>query len=170
MEKDEMIKMVMQKTGTNEKDAESALERTGWNVIDAVIYIERRKNPKSSDIDIAAEDKDKKSNEEKSRGIGAIIAMIFRFIGRVIKAGNEHFFEINKENEKPIKISLTVFVVLFIFLSIPMIILLIIGLFCEYKYSISSTKGSYDGINNIFNNASKSAEDIKKDFKEGYEG
>ncbi len=95
---------------------------------------------------------------------------MFRFIGKFIKKSNKNFFEIRKDKEKPIRISLTISILFLIFLSVPTIVLLIVGLFCGYKYSISGPDFNYDGVNNIFEEVSKSAEHIKKkDFKEGYE-
>ena len=51
----------------------------------------------------------------------------------------------------------------------PVLILLVIGLFCGYKYSLAGSNINYDGVNNVFEKASESADTIKKDFKEGYE-
>jgi len=76
---------------------------------------------------------------------------------------------VRKENEKPIRISLTISVLLLIFLTIPIAVLLIIGLFCGYKYSISGTNVNYHGVNTVFEEVAKSADNVKKDFKEGYE-
>ena len=56
-----------------------------------------------------------------------------------------------------------------IFLSVPTIVLLVIGLFCGYKYSLAGANINYDGVNNVFEKVSESADTIKKDFKEGYE-
>ena len=43
------------------------------------------------------------------------------------------------------------------------------GLFCGYKYSIVGPHINYEGVNDIFEKVSESADTIKKDFKEGYE-
>ena len=94
---------------------------------------------------------------------------MFKFLGKFIRKGNENFFEVRKENEKPIRISLTISLLLLIFLSVPCIILLIVGLFCGYKYSISGPSMNYEGVNTVFEEVSKSADTIKKDFKEGYD-
>ena len=56
-----------------------------------------------------------------------------------------------------------------IIIGVVLGVLLIVGLFCGYKYSISGPDFNYDGVNNIFEEVSKSANHIKKDFKEGYE-
>lgn len=116
-----------------------------------------------------------KTKEEDNRhdknfgGIGETIGRVFKFIGKVIRKGNSTFLEIRKTNEKPMRISLTVLALLLVFLTIPSLILIGVGLFCGYKYSISGRSTNYDGVNNVFDGISKSANDIKDDFKKGYE-
>ncbi|MPM36271.1 hypothetical protein SDC9_82866 [bioreactor metagenome] len=86
-----------------------------------------------------------------------------------MKKANENFFEIRKDNEKPIRISLIIAILLLIFLSAPTVILLVLGLFCGYRYSLSGSYMKYDGVNDVFEKASESADSMKKDFKESYE-
>ncbi|MGL5648608.1 MAG: DUF4342 domain-containing protein, partial [Clostridium sp.] len=65
--------------------------------------------------------------------------------------------------------SLTISALILIFLSVPAIILLIVGLFCGYKYSLAGKKVNYEGVNSVFEEVSKSASSVKEDFKKGYE-
>lgn len=177
MERNEMIEVLMGKGKVSREEANTVLEECNWDLLEGIIHLERsgkiENNETTTIIEVKQEKKEKKE-ESKSRkenygGIGAIIGRIFRFIGKFIKKGNENNFEIRKDNEKPIKISLTISALLLIFLFVPSMVLLIIGLFCGYKYSISGPNIKYNGVNDIFEEVSKSADSIKKDFKEGYE-
>ncbi len=124
----------------------------------SVIYLERRgkveNNETTTIIEVKAEEQEKKEenkkHEEKFGGIGEVIGRMFKFLGKFIRKGNENFFEVRKENEKPIRISLTISLLLLIFLSVPSIVLLIVGLFCGYKYSISGPSMNYEGVNTVF--------------------
>ena len=177
MERNEMIEILIEKTNVSCEEAQEILEKCNWDLLDSIIYLERRgkvENNESVTIIEAKEEEQKKKEDnkkhyEKFGGIGEVIGRMFKFVGKFIKKGNNNFFEVRKENEKPIRISLTISILLLIFLSVPSIVLLIIGLFCGYKYSISGSNVNYDGVNNIFEEVSKSADTIKKDFKEGYE-
>ncbi|MGG7144285.1 DUF4342 domain-containing protein [Clostridium nigeriense] len=175
MERNEMIEVLMRKANVSREEAEEALEKCNDDVLDAIVYLERigrvGNDEVTTIIEVKEEDQkqENKGNGEKCGGIGEIIGRIFRFIGKFIRKGNENHFEIRKENEKPIKISLTISILLLIFLFIPSMILLIVGLFCGYKYSISGPSIKYDGVNDVFEQVSKSANNIKRDFKEGYE-
>ncbi|VYU65009.1 DUF4342 domain-containing protein [Clostridium tertium] len=179
MERNEIIEVLMGKVNVTKEEATEALENCNWDLLDAVIYLERRgkveNNETTTIIEVAAENqkeekkKEYKNKDEKCGGIGEMVGRIFKFVGKVLRKGNENHFEIKKENEKPIRISLTISAILLIFLFIPSLILLIVGLFCGYKYSISGPNINYDGVNDIFDKVSESADTIKKDFKEGYE-
>ncbi|HAK42924.1 MAG TPA: DUF4342 domain-containing protein [Clostridium sp.] len=177
MERNEMIEILIGKTNVSREEAQEVLEKCNWDLLDSIIYLERRgkvENNEATTIIEAKEEEqekkeDNKKHDEKFGGIGEVIGRIFKFVGKFIKKGSSHFFEFRKENEKPIRISLTISILLLIFLSVPSIVLLIVGLFCGYKYSISGSNVNYDGVNNIFEEVSKSADTIKKDFKEGYE-
>lgn len=177
MERNEMIEILIEKTNVSCEEAQEILEKCNWDLLDSIIYLERRgkvENNESVTIIEAKEEEQKKKEDnkkhyEKFGGIGEVIGRMFKFVGKFIKKGNNNFFEVRKENEKPIRISLTISILLLIFLSVPSIVLLIVGLFCGYKYSISGSSINYDGVNNIFEEVSKSADTIKNDFKEGYE-
>ena len=177
MERNEMIEMLMGKANVSRQEAEAALEKCNWDVLDAIIYLERNGKVENNDtttiIEVKEEEQKQEQKEDNKKhesygGIGEVIGRIFRFIGKFIRKGNENHFEIRKDNEKPIRISLTISVLLLIFLSVPSIVLLVIGLFCGYKYSISGPNMKCDGVNTVFEEVSKSADTIKKDFKKGY--
>ena len=192
MERDLMIRKLMEKADITSEEAVEVLERSGWDLLDAIIDLERRGKLRGSKsetiIDVVPVENhkntyneeeankqqyktkaDTEKNEEHCGGIGELIGRMFKFIGKLIKKGNNNFFDAKKENEKPIRIPLTIAVVFIVFLSIPSIILLLIGLFSGYKYSISGPDIKCDGVNDIFEEVSKSADNIKRDFKEGYQ-
>jgi hypothetical protein len=179
MERNEMIEIISAKANVTREEAVEVLEKCNWDIVDSIIYLERigkvENNETTTIIEVKEEEQkqDKKENSKKSEerygGIGEIIGRVFKFIGKFIKKANNNYFEIKKENEKPIRVSLTISILLLIFLSVPTIVLLVIGLFCGYKYSLGGSNINYDGVNNVFEKASESADTIKNDFKEGYE-
>ncbi len=179
MERNEMIEVLMGKANVSREEAQEALENCDWDLLDSIIYLERKGKAENNadktiiEVEVKEEKREKKENtknhDEKFGGVGEVIGRIFKFIGKIIRKGNDNNFEVRKDNEKPIRISLTIAVLLLIFLSVPSVVLLVVGLFCGYKYSISGPAMNYDGVNDIFEEVSKSADTIKKDFKEGYE-
>lgn len=178
MENNEMIKKLMEKAYVTYEEAQEILERCNWDLLDAIIYLERSGKVENNDtttiIEIKEDEQKKEDNTKKKQesygGVGEIIGRIFKGLGKVIAKGNKNYFEIKKDNEKPIRISLTISILLLVFFMPPTVILLIIGLFCGYKYSIGGPNMNYHGVNDVFEKVSESADNIKKDFKKGYEG
>jgi hypothetical protein len=180
MERNEMIKVLMEKAKVSHEEAEEVLQKCDWDVLDSIIYLERKgkveNNETNTIIEVVEEsnEENKKESDEnhkkKSGGIGEVVGRIIKFIGKAIDKGNENHFEIRKESKKPIKISLTISALLLIIAFWPVAILLVIGLFLGYKYSITGPGINTDKVNDILGKASESADDIKDDFKEGYKG
>ncbi len=171
-----MIEILMGKANISRIEAEEALEKSDWDLLDAIFYLERmgkfeyRKTTTIIEVKENNNEKERhKKKEDKSGGVGEIVGRIFKFIGKIIKKGNENYFEIRKENEKPIKVSLTISALLLVLFFWAVAILLIIGLFCGYRYSISGPNMNCNGVNDVLEKVSESADNIKKDFKEGYE-
>lgn len=179
MERNEMIEVLMGKANVSRDEAQQVLENCNWDLLDSIVYLERNGkveyNASKTIIQVEVkENKEEKKEEYKKHhdsfgGIGEVVGRIFKFIGKIIRKGNDNYFEVKKHNEKPIRVSLTISVLLLIFLTVPSIVLLLIGLFCGYKYSIGGSAMNYDGVNTIFEEVSKSADSVKKDFKKGYE-
>lgn len=177
MERNEMIEMIMSKANVSKEEATQALEKSNWDVIDAILYLERKsksenesnnsENKQVTIIEVKAKD-DKEEKKESFGGLGEIMGRLFKFAGTVLKKSNSSYLEVRKDNKKPIRISLFMLGLALIFLSVPSIVLLILGLFGGYKYSITGFGENCEGVNDIFEGAAKTASNLKKDFKEGY--
>ncbi|MFW2487273.1 DUF4342 domain-containing protein [Clostridium chromiireducens] len=178
MERDEMIKVLMEKTKVSYEEAEEALQNCDFDLLDSIIYLERKGKVENDaantiiEVAVEGEEENKKENEEnhkkKCGGIGEIIGRVFKFMKKIIIKGNENYFEMKKEDKKPVRISLTISALLLIIGFWPVTILLVVGLFLGYKYSITGNDINKDKVNDILNKASESADNIKSDFKEGY--
>ena len=167
----EMIEMLMKKANISKEEAEEVLEKLNWDLLDSIIYLERRgkvENNEETTIINVSEENDGESKKESNGGIGKIVGRIIKFLGTLINKGNKNYFEIKKEKEAPIKISLTISVILFILAFWIVGALLVVGLFLGYKYSIVGPNFNDIKVNDILDKASESAENIKNDFKEGY--
>ena len=177
MERNEMIKKLMEKAYVTNEEAQEVLEKCNWDLLDEIIYLERNgkveNNETTTIIEVKEEEQKKedysKKKDESYGGIGEVIGRIFKCLGKIISKGNKNYFEIKKDNEKPIRISLTISIILLILFMPPTVVLLIIGLFCGYKYSVGGPNMNCDGVNDVFEKVSESADTIKKDFKKGYE-
>ena len=88
-------------------------------------------------------------------------------MGKIIKIGNENFLDVDKENENFISIPLTLVVVFLVFAFWIFVPLMIIGLFCGFKYGFKGPLFKSDDVfNSAMNKASAATETIKDEFKD----
>ena len=171
MERIEMVEKLMSKANVSYEEAQQALEKNNWDLLDAMVYLERQGKVKTSQENksiVLTKESSEDKKEKKQGGVGAMFGRVCRFVKNLIKKGNENYFEINKEGEKPIKISLTISTLLLIIAFWPVVVLLVVGLFLGYKYSLTGLDIKCDTVNDILGKASSSAEDIKNDFNREY--
>lgn len=171
MERIEVVEKLMSKANVSYEEAQQALEKNNWDLLDAMVYLERQGKVKTSQENksiVLTKESSEDKKEKKQGGVGAMFGRVCRFVKNLIKKGNENYFEINKEGEKPIKISLTISTLLLIIAFWPVVVLLVVGLFLGYKYSLTGLDIKCDTVNDILGKASSSAEDIKNDFNKEY--
>ena len=102
MERDEMIKKLIKKAHVTYEEAQEVLEKCNWDLLDAIIYLERSGKVENNDtttiIEVKEEyqkkDDNTKKNHENYGGIGEIIGRIFKGLGKIIAKGNKIYFEI----------------------------------------------------------------------------
>ena len=171
MERIEMVEKLMRKANVSYEEAQQALEKNNWDLLDAMVYLERQGKVKTSQENksiVLTKESSEDKKEKKQGGVGAMFGRVCRFVKNLIKKGNENYFEINNDGEKPIKISLTISTLLLIIAFWPVVVLLVVGLFLGYKYSLTGLDIKCDTVNDILGKASSSAEDIKNDFNKEY--
>lgn len=103
--------------------------------------------------------------EESTGGLGSLISRFFKFCAKVIKKGNVNYFEIRKNGEKPIKVSLTISTILLFFAWWFILVTVVIALFFDYKYSLTGPDFNDIKVNEIFNRISVVANNMKSSFK-----
>lgn len=176
MDKNEVIRILMEKAKITREEAERILNKCDWDLLKAIEYLENQGKIKNESTNVIVEVTNNNSENENNQsdnkeygGFTTVIGRIFRFIGRTIKKINKIDFEIKNEKDKPIKLPLTVVILLTLLLFVPTIILLTLGMFCDYRYSISYKGKNYNKVNNILDKIYKFMQSIKNDFKKGYQ-
>lgn len=184
MENEKLINKLMEQTKVSNYEAENALRNSNWDILDAVVYLENNNiiskpsvsifysnqyNPSYEEKKIQKSDvneyKDNQGKEHKKNSQG-----VFLKICNAIDICNNIFIEVKKRGRVLLKMPLTVIIVLFIFGFFLVIPLMIVGLFFEITFCVSSKKIDEDKVkkvNEVFNKLSKKAEDIKKKFDKG---
>ena len=176
MDKNEVIRILMKKAKITKEEAERILNECDWDLLKAIEYLEGQSKIKNESTNVIvevknsnSENKNKQDDNKEYGGFATIIGRIFRFIGRTIRKGNKIDFEIKNEKDRPIKLPLTVVILLTLLFFVPTIVLMVIGMFCNYRYSISYKGKDYNNANKILDKIYNFIQSIKTDFNKGYQ-
>lgn len=180
MDKLNLVEKLREKTGITYEEAKCVLEINNWDILDAILDLERQGKIKGPSVSIFYtneynenyEDEDqqfnfqevKKDNNYKSNNN---FEGIFEAICKVIDTCNNIFIEIRGKNNFFLKLPLTVVIVLLIFGFWILIPLVVIGLFLDIKFSVESKKVNTDKTNDILSKMSKEVQNIKSKIKSG---
>lgn len=170
----EKVEKLREKANINYADAKDALERSNWDILDAMILLESEgKVPtQRSIVEVSyttKEDEQESKRDHSAAGdrtsFGDVVRRFFRWLGKIIRLGNANDLIVEKNGEVIIKMSSTVFVILLVLGFYIIIPLMIVGLFFRFRYSFDGPNLGKETINNVMHKATDVAEDIKGEFK-----
>ena len=173
MEKIEMVEKLKSKANISYEDAKLALEQVNWDILDAIVYLERNgkiEKPSVSTYFTNEYEETPKENfnqiiESKERKKEKFSESFFETICRIIDKGNTILFVIKKKNKVVLKLPITVIALLIVFTFSTIILLLIVGLFFEMEFSLEGYNMENSEINKYLKSISKYVIKIKNDFK-----
>lgn len=168
----EKVEKLREKANVNYAEAKDALERSDWDILDAMILLEKEgKTPTEQQIiEVSYTTKEEEPTRENTAsgnrpGFGELLGRFFRWLSGIIKLGNANEFVVDRYDETLLGIPVTVFVLLTVFCFWAVIPLLIVGLFFGFRYSFTGPNLGRDSINNVMHKASDVAHNIKDEIK-----
>ncbi|MFT8349827.1 DUF4342 domain-containing protein [Clostridium saccharoperbutylacetonicum] len=181
MEEHKLIERLIKETNISYEDAKIALERSDWDVLDAVIYLEENgkiqrpssnifytsennRNYNSNEIINIQQQENKQNREKREHNFEGFFVKICK----LIDICNNIFLEIRKENKTFLRIPITVILVLVIFAFWIFIPLYILGLFFDIDFSLSGQRIEINKINRVLKTISLNVKRLKDKFKKGY--
>jgi len=170
MDRIEMVEKLREKTGVTYEEAKAALETSEWDLLDAVVLLEKAgkvKDAAYSTKRTASEEEqgsEQKAKKQKEKNDG--FEKFMNFVGRIIHKGNTNSLVILRGGEKKFSLPVTAFVLLLVLLPYITIPLLIVSLFFSFHYRFTGPDLGKEKINNAMERASKAAEAVKEEFKE----
>lgn len=180
VDKLKLVEKLREKTGITYEDAKRVLEINNWDILDAILYLEKQGMVKSPSISIfytneykeSYEEENTKSNFEEVKKdsnykSNNTFEGIFEVICKAIDTCNNIFIEIKGKNNFFLKFPLTVVIILLIFGFWLLIPLVVIALFLDIEFSVESKNINTDKINDILSKISKEVQKIKGKGKVG---
>lgn len=171
----EMVEKIKEKTGVTYEEARQTLEKNNWDLLDSIVALERERplyeyeQPANDDAhQTATEDDTKKSAPKrvvKRSGTGELgdkIAAVLRWVGTLIKKGEENRLEISRKGEDIMSVSITAIILMLLINWWLPILLVILGLFTGYKYRMAGSTI----VSRVVNTASEKASEKADAFKD----
>ena len=166
MERYEMAELLSKKAGVSLEEAKTALEENNWDLLDAMVALERAHKTAGAGPSVHME-------TEAAPSYTSPIKPVKNVSG---KTKHEPFFTNGFATlwdyiKKLLAVPVLVMVVL-LFASVGvMLVVLIAGLFCGCQYRFEGRQLGRDSINDAMGKASDIAEDIKESFRgDGQDG
>ena len=180
VDKLKLVEKLREKTGITYEDSKRVLEINNWDILDAILYLEKQGKVKSPSISIfytneykeSYEEENTKSNFEEVKKdsnykSNNTFEGVFEVICKAIDTCNNIFIEIKGKNNFFLKFPLTVVIILLIFGFWLLIPLVVIALFLDIEFSVESKNINTDKINDILSKISKEVQKIKGKGKVG---
>ncbi|NLY71286.1 MAG: DUF4342 domain-containing protein [Clostridiales bacterium] len=172
----EQVEKLRDKANVSYNDAKEALEATDGDLLEALIYLEKKGKVtppegggyyKSKADSSESKDSSKEEGSKTNRNSFADLARKFvRYCGKLIHKGNINYLVIKKDGEVKTKFPATLLVIMLLFFFWVTMPLLIIGLFFGFRYSFCGPDLGKEFVNEAMDNIADTAENIKKSFTE----
>lgn len=181
-EKLRRAELVCDKTGVTFEEARDALEANGYDALDAIVWLERRgrtsrhtasftTSGSAADAREQAEMSQAQSDFEastKPSGFSVAFARFMDWVKRVLRRSVEISFVVSRRGSRLFSVPLLIFVVLAVFAFWVVIPLIVIGLFCEFRYSFDGIDKVTVDVNEWSRKASDGVDHLKRDVMDGH--
>jgi len=170
----EQVERLREKTNVSFEDAKAALEASGGDLLDAIIYLERHGKvvPPTgggyySSQSTANEYQSTGKAQEPQRSGESFSEMMNRFgrfCGKLFDKGNSNYLEAKRFDKTIFSLPVTVVVILMIFMFWIVVPLFIVSLFFGFRYHFRGNELGKDSVNKVMDGASNAVDEIKKSF------
>lgn len=175
MENIKVVEKLKKKFNISYEEAKLALEKTNWDILDAVVYLEEvgripkpfRSNYFSNESNDSYEESASKNDnfkEDKYTKKESLHQGAFEAICKFIDKCNNIFFKIKRYDNELINLPLTVMLVLVLFAFWIIIPSAIVALFFEIEFSVQGKNIESSKVNNVFKELSEGVRKIKEEF------
>lgn len=177
MDNFEKVEKIREKTGVTYQEAKEALEACDFDMLDAVVYLEQKgriEKPNvgsySTDSKVPANaaefEKAQQSYEDscKKQTFGDAMSKFFEWFKKIVKKGCDTTFSVDRNGENVFRVPVIVFVIALIFAFPVTVILLIVGMFMDCRYSFLGFESTIVDINDMCNKASDACTNLKNDI------
>ncbi len=176
----ELVEKLVEKTGVSYTEAKRVLEKTDWDILEAIIALEaegkisqgrtaeystKKEGSCAYDCNDSHEKKDKKEKSKTGENFKESGKSLWETVKGIFDKGNTNYIEAYKNGNRILGMPVTVFVLLLVLGFWVLIPLMIVGLFFGFRYSFSGNDLGKESVNNAMGKATDIADNIKDGIK-----
>lgn len=182
MERLEKVEKVVEKTGVTMEEAKAALDANDWDVLDAIVWLERSgktaasaaayTTQSSSDTSTSAEMSQAQSNYEqatKRNSFSDACSRAFAWVKRILKKSVDTSFVAERAGRQILSVPVLLLIALLLFAFWIVLPLLVVGLFFDIRYHFEGIGTVVVDINEMADKASDGVGALKKEVMNGFE-
>ena len=179
MERYEMAELLSQKAGVSLEEARAALEENNWDMLDAMVALERTSKSAASGAHVETEVRGgyadpniqpvKNVSDKREPFFSNGFATIWEYMKKLWYVLIDNDFVVVRRDKRLMAVPVLVLVVLLLASFGLMLVVLIAGLFCSCQYRFEGRQLGRDDINGAMEKMSDMAEEIKESFQENKE-
>lgn len=161
----ELVEKLRQKANVSYEEAKNALERTEWDLLDALVYLESQGKVNQQGMDSYTTRKEPQKEKAPEQDLRGAFSKAFSFIADLIDKGNRMFVDAFRGQKKVLSIPLTVLGLLLIFMFWWVVPLAVVALFFGVRYSFRGPQNAQNVVNKAMDKAADAAEGIKNHYQ-----
>lgn len=173
MERYEMAELLSKKAGVSLEEARAALEENNWDMLDAMVALERAHKTAANAVHMDTEagggdGVQPVKNVSGRKGPGFFsngFAVLWEYVRKFFRITLDNDFVVDRHGKQLLAVPVLVMLLLLFFSVGTMLVVLVVGLFCSCRYRFEGRQLGRDGINDAMGKMSDLAEDIKESFQ-----
>jgi len=168
----EKVEKLRERANVSYEDAKRALEASNWDLLDAMILLEKEGKVASQKTYSTEKEEQRSSyssvedvvnNQKEEQNKESFGTKIKKFAKYVWQKGNDNSLVVTHEDKVVFKIPVWVFVIALLVAWHVILLAMVISLFFGCRYSFQG-KDDLTGVNNVMDKASEMAEQVKDEF------
>jgi hypothetical protein len=174
MEHIEMVEKLMEKANVSYAEAKQALENNNWDMLDALIELERQgkvHGGQGTTRCTTEPEKENKGTRQENPGANKSDHSgwdeFWNGFCRLIRRGMQNHFVAQRRGETVISVPVLLLILLLCIGFWFILPLMIVGLFCECRYSFEGPDLGRKDVNDAMGKATEYADDLKASVKSG---
>jgi len=163
MENFEKVEKLTERANVSYAEAKAALEATNWDLLDAMIYLERQgktAGPAKAAFTTSVEAEEVNKSTESGSRFKERAATLGEKLKELAKKSDENHFIVERKGKEIINVPVWALILVLFFFWELALVLFIIGLFIGCRYSFRGP-GELEAVNKVMESVEDTADSIK---------